>query len=445
MTTVDPKLHRDPEAGPALPEEVSAGPALLSSRSISTGVELARAFPIPEGKPAFVPAIPDESPRITIEEFRRILMSCVMTGASDITIQSDQQVRAMILGRLYRVTRRPWSPSEIDAIFSETYGNTSAQTEINGRNILDYSYELNLGNGQRQRFRVNATGILGRDDAGVEITLRALPSKTPTIEQVSISRSELASMSPREGIVIIAGATGSGKSTTMAAITRHHLEEIDVPVKIVDIQAPIEFTFRDVMTNLSGSASTIGQSEVGRHINSFAAGVHSSLRRNPNIINVGEARDYDTISAALEVALTGHLVYTTTHAGSVVDAIRRIMSFFPAGEREARGYDLISGLRFLMVQHLVTRIDRPGRIAVREYLEFTPDIREEIIVRPVSEWPSTLISIMARTFPEGSKTAKKSLFESIMPLYRAGIISKHDAITVGEKPVARAILESENV
>ena len=411
-----------------------------SARRVSPGVEHAKAFEIPEGSPSFVPAIPDESPRVNPDEFRRILMSCVLAGASDVTIQTDQQARAEIHGRLYRVTRRPWSPSEIDAILSEVYGNASAQTEINGRVVLDFSYELNLGKGNRQRFRVNATGIHGRSGSGVEITMRALPSMTPTAKQVSLSDEELSALMPRDGIVVIAGATGSGKSTTMAAITRDHLESAITPVKIVDIQAPIEYTYQDVTSNLSGSSSTIGASEVKRHIESFADGVHSALRRKPHIIMVGEARDFATISASLEASLTGHLVYTTTHAGSVVDAMRRLLSVFPAAERDARAYDLLSGLRFLMVQHLVPRQDRPGRVPIRELLEVNSSVREKLIIHPTTEWAGKLIEIMRQDGNDHIGGAlKRSLPDSVIPLYRNGTITKHDAIRIGGAEVARMI------
>jgi defect-in-organelle-trafficking protein DotB len=374
----------------------------------------------------------EEPPRISLEDFRALLMSCVMSGASDVTIQSDQQPRAEIHGVLYRATRRPWGPSEVDQVLMEVYGGANARTEINGQRVLDFSYELNLLDGSRQRFRCNAIGIFGRDGQGVEITLRALPSITPSLEGVSLTAEETAALSPRDGIVIIAGATGSGKSTTMAAITRSHLENLDRPVKIVDVQAPIEYTFRDVTNALTGSSSVIGQSEVGRHIRAFSDGVHAALRRKPNIINVGEARDFETIQASIEASLTGHLVYTTTHAGSVADAVRRLLSVFPASERESRAYDLISALRFLMVQHLLPRIDRPGRVPIREYVRFTPRLRERLLDKPINDWPLMITDEVYGRVPDaGSEDMRRSLFDAVTPLYRSGVISRDDAVRLG--------------
>lgn len=366
----------------------------------------------------------DEPTRIGMDEFRQLVRAAVENNVSDITIQSDQQPRVEIHGVLYRATRRPWTPSEVDLVLAEIYGGANARTEINGQRILDFSWEITLPDGGKQRFRVNATGIHGRDGSGIEITMRVLPSKTPNLEMVKLTPEEVVALSPRDGIVVIAGATGSGKSTTMAAITRSHLESTDRPVKIVDIQAPIEYTFRDVRERLAGSSSMIGQSEVGRHIRSFADGVHSALRRKPNIINVGEARDFETISASLEASLTGHLVYTTTHAGSVSEAMRRLLTTFPAAEREARAYDLLSSLRFMMVQHLVPRIDEPGRVPVREYLRFTDRVRYRLMATPMKEWPIMINDeVLGRCPDPGPDDMHMSLVTVTRTLEANGIIS----------------------
>lgn len=402
----------------------------LGSRRMSRGVERAKAVALDrEAYTAHV--LPEEPSRLTEDDFRCLLMSCVLSGASDVTFQSDQAPRAEIHGVLYRAMRKPLAPSDVEMILMETYGGANARAEINGQNVLDYSYELNLPDGGRQRFRVNATGIFGQDGQSVEITMRALPSKTPDLAMVQITEDEIDALTPKDGIVIIAGATGSGKSTTMAAITRYHLESSIRPVKIVDIQAPIEYTFRDVTSQMKGSPSIIGQSEVNRHIRSFADGVHSALRRKPNIINVGEARDLETISASVEASLTGHLVYTTTHAGSVSSSVRRLLAAFPGAEKEARAYDLISSLRFLMVQHLVPRVDRPGRVPVREYLRFTDRIREKLLTHPMTDW-SALID---REVSEGAKDAgeddlRMCLHDQTSRLRRTGIISKEDALRI---------------
>ena len=183
---------------------------------------------------------------------------------------------------------------------------------------------------------------------------------------------------------------------------------------------------------LQGSSSIIGQSEVGRHIRSFADGVHSALRRKPNIINVGEARDFETLSASLEASLTGHLVYTTTHASSVSDAIRRLLTIFPGSERESRAYDLISALRFLMVQHLIPRADRVGRLPVREYLRFTPEIRDVLMATPVNDWPSLVTRLVSGRQEVAQREGMRSYLPDVVAsAYTKGWISRGDAETYG--------------
>lgn len=401
------------------------------SRRVSRGVERAKAVPVdPSTFNAYM--IDYAGNRLSVEEFRELLMSAVLSGAGDITFQPDQPPRAEIHGILYRAMARSLAPSDVDMILMETYGAANARTEINGKNVLDYSYEINLPDGGRQRFRVNATGIFGRDGSGVEITMRVLPSRTPSLEKVMVGAQEIEALTPKDGIVIISGGTGSGKSTTMAAVTRYHLESSIRPVKIVDIQAPIEYTFRDVTDRIQGSSSIIGQSEVGRHIRSFAEGVHSALRRKPNIINVGEARDYATIAASMEASLTGHLVYTTTHADSVSGTLRRLLSAFPANERESRAYDLLTSLRFVMVQHLVPRVDRPGVIPVREYLRFTTRLRERLLACQMTEWPSLLNQEVAQRHPDaGPGDMRMCLTDTCRKLFLDGVIARHDALQIG--------------
>ncbi len=409
------------------------------SRRVSGGVGNSRTVEADRSRlEAFM--LRDEPPRITDDDFREFLMSCVMSGASDVTIQSDQQPRAEIHGLWYRATRKPWSPSEVEQVLAEVYGGADARTEINGRRVLDFSYEVNLADGSRQRFRVNATGIHGREGRGVEISLRALPSKTPDPAEVGLDEEVLDALKPRNGIVVVAGGTGSGKSTTLAAVTRSHLEDRDRPVKIVDIQAPIEYTFRDITGGLDGSSSIMGQSEVGKHLVSFADGIHSALRRKPDIINVGEARDHATISAALEASLTGHLVYTTTHANDVSDAVRRLLSVFPAAERDARAFDLISALRFCMVQHLPPRIDAPGRVPAREFIKFTPRLKEKLLTLPVDDWPAVLNREVAGAAEgAGAGDMRQSLPDAVIPLLRGGVISRGSALgLIGDAFVDRA-------
>lgn len=372
--------------------------------------------------------------RAAVCYLRKFLANCAKRGVSDVTLQTDREPRVEIEGRLYRYGDQPWSPSEVAAALTELYRGSHALAEINGRKVLDFSYELPSEFGDKQRFRVNGTGIEGMDSAGIEITIRILPSKTPDATFARLSDKEISEMAPRSGLVVIAGATGSGKSSTMAALIRHHLECARRPVKIVDIQAPIEFTYRDILFPKSGSASLIGQSEVGRHVPDFQSGIRSALRRKPNIISVGESRDLETVGASLEAALTGHLVYTTVHAGSVAECVRRLISVFPAQEREQRACDLAASLRFVLVQHLLPLKDCEGRVPVREYVSFGTRLRFAMLRDQSSRWPVLIEDALRepdRAAPP--KIFKKTFDQSSRALVSSGMVDPEEAIQFLEK------------
>ena len=351
--------------------------------------------------------------RITPARFRHFLLSAAAAKASDVTLQTDAQPRIEIEGNLFKLEGRPWSGTEIEELMEESYGAASGSAEIRGQKALDYSYEIPAGPGRRQRFRVNATGIYVQGGFGMELTFRVLPDDPPHVSEVGLTDAEIELMTPGRGLVIVAGATGSGKSTTLAALARHHLEDSGRRVKIVDIQAPIEFTYSRVIGKEAGSSSLIGQSEIGRHLPDFAAGVRSALRRKPHIIMVGESRDRETIAASLEAALTGHLVYTTAHAGSVHDCVRRLLASFPASEREHRAGDLGACLQFVTVQRLLPRSSGTGRTAMREWMSFSQGAGSAMLSLPSRKWPRFILNCMAgkgsgRRFQGDTRTFEQS-------------------------------------
>ena len=178
-------------------------------------------------------------------------------------------------------------------------------------------------------------------------------------------------------------------------MTRCHLENRDRSRKIIDLQAPIEYTFRDINTDAADIASFISQSEigVGRNIPTFAEGVRAAMRRAPAVINVGESRDRESMEACIEACLTGHLVNTTTHAGSIAEALRRMAFLFPPEEQEARSFDLMTSLNLIIWQRLVKTADGNGRVALREYLVFDQNVRGRFLSVPPLEWVNVVKQI----------------------------------------------------
>ena len=155
----------------------------------------------------------------------------------------------------------------------------------------------------------------------------------------------------------------------LASIIRSITENAESHRKILTYEAPIEFVF----DNVEKISSIVSQSEIPRHLPSFAAGVRNALRRKPRLILVGEARDAETISAVMEAAMTGHPVYTTLHSNNVAETIRRLVITFPAEERQGRTIDIIETVRLIISQRLLPTIDGK-RVALREYLIFDEKI-----------------------------------------------------------------------
>jgi defect-in-organelle-trafficking protein DotB len=155
---------------------------------------------------------------------------------------------------------------------------------------------------------------------GIQITIRTIPTAPPALSSLQLPQSIIDAIAPQEGVVYVTGATGSGKSTLLAAIIKELAENPDSNRKILTFESPIEFVYDSVEM----PSAVVSQSEIPRHLPSFAAGVRNALRRKPRLILVGEARDTETINAVLEAALTGHPVYTTLHTNGVAETIRRL-------------------------------------------------------------------------------------------------------------------------
>lgn len=317
--------------------------------------------------------IPNEPVRYNKAELDRILLHAVEKEASDITLQTNSPVLAEIHGRIYPITARKISNAEVGEMINFIYG-ANGTTQIYSGKDVDTHYEIRPTRGERFRFRINGTGCQVEGHDGIQITARTIPTTPPKLESLNLDPEIINSMSPKQGTVVITGATGSGKSTLLAAIIRELLEDPEANRKMLTYESPIEFVYDMIQS----PSSVIAQSEIPRHLPSFAAGVRNALRRKPGLILVGEARDPETIAAVIDAALTGHPVYTTVHSNGVADAVRRMVSTFPADERNGRALDILETLRLVVWQQLAPATDGK-RVALREYLVFNDQIRDELL------------------------------------------------------------------
>lgn len=348
---------------------------------------------------------PDEPNRFTEDMVDPFLLWCVKQGASDVSIQSDRQPYNEIHGHLHPATVRKIDAADMAVFLTRIYGPEALARLASGKD-LDVSYEIRPDRYTRIRFRVNITAILSKGRDAAQITMRALPSDPPTMKDLKIEREIVEAWAPRQGIVIITGPTGSGKTTLLAAGNRLLLERPQGCGKMITYEAPIEYVY----DNINSPRSLVSQSEIPRHLPNFAAGIRNALRRKPEVILVGEARDRETINASIEAAQTGHAVYTTTHTLGVANTVQRMLSTYEMNEREERAVALMETLRLIVTQALVPRV-QGGRIGVREWMRFPDEVREKLMDMHFTKWPSE-IQRMVNQYGRSMQKSAEIVFEA---------------------------------
>lgn len=327
---------------------------------------------------------PEEPSRFQEHHVDEFLLWCVKQGSSDVTIQTDRPVYNEISGILYPGTYRNLDAADMAIFLAKIYG-PEAQARLASAKDLDVSYEIRPDRYTRIRFRVNITAVLSKGRDSAQITMRALPSEPPTMQDLNVEKEVIEAWAPRQGMVIVTGPTGSGKTTLLAAGNRMLLERPHGCGKMVMYESPIEYVY----DTIHSPRSLVSQTEIPRHLPDFAHGVRNALRRKPEIILVGEARDRETINAAIEAAQTGHAVYTTTHTLGVSNTVARMISTYNMEEREERALALMETLRLIVTQALVPRVGG-GRIGVREWMKFPNDVREKLMDMPFTDWQGEL-------------------------------------------------------
>jgi defect-in-organelle-trafficking protein DotB len=351
---------------------------------------------------------PDEPLRLQDSHVDSLLLWCVQKRATDITIQTDRPVYVEIDGTLYPVTRRPMDSADMANVLARIYGADALAKLASGQD-LDLSYEVRPDRNTRCRFRTNITAILSRGRDSVQVTLRSLPNLPPTLLDLGIEQEIIENWAPRQGLVLITGPTGSGKTTLLAAGCRMLIEREQGCGKLLTYEAPIEYVYDAII----GPRSLVAQTEIPRHLPSFAAGVRNALRRKPNIILVGEARDRETVSAAIEAGQTGHLVYSTLHTIGVAATVRRMISVFEPTERTERAYAMMETLRLVVTQALVPKVGG-GRIGLREFMPFDENVREMLLDMPPERWTTETQRLLLRYGQTMEQSANRAFKEGLI-------------------------------
>lgn len=318
----------------------------------------------------------------SIAYFKTLMLESLAHNASDVFVQPNLPICARINGLMLALTERTLDDVEAKSILKWATGRETAETDIISGKAVNARYELfdpykkdSRGARIRYSYRVNASPIQCWGGTSAQIVMRSIPTNPPNFKDLGLTEEIVRAATPRDGIVYVAGATGSGKTTTFAAIIRYILEN-DTPIKgnLITHEEPIEFTFESVLSR----HSIIVQSQIPTHFHDFYVANREGMRRKPGLIMIGEMRDEDTIRASIEASLTGHPVFGTVHAINVAAVMRRLISRFPENERATAIFDLVETARFIMAQRLVRGIN--GKLlAAREYLIFDEEVREALI------------------------------------------------------------------
>jgi twitching motility protein PilT len=330
----------------------------------------------------------------------KIIKAAVERGASDLHIKAGDVFRARINGKLVPLTKQRLTPDQTKSIALKLMSSEEDRSRIDRMRDFDCSWGM-PGVG---RFRVN---IL-RQRSSFMIVMRVIPFTVPTIESLALPEVLKSIAESERGLVLVSGVSGSGKSSTVAAMV-HHINRT-LHKHVVTIENPIEFLHRDL-------SCSITQREVGVDTESLAIGLRAALRQDPDVVVLGDVSDAATIDTALKAAETGRLVVGTVATPDVITTVERVIGTLPSAEREVGRLRFSESVRAVVSQQLLPKRDDDGRIPLVEILIATPAVREAL---KEAERMSQIKKIMA----DGRKDIGSQTFDQhLEELLEAGQIS----------------------
>ena len=347
----------------------------------------------------------------TLELFNNLLQLAVDNGASDVHIKTNKPALLRINGHLEPVDMDPLVVNQVLAFiedscppqFIERWGTD---------NQVDYSYRLvDVG-----RFRVNAFYQRGTPS----IVFRYVKDKPPTFEQLNLDEKLFVDLCKQpDGIMLVCGPTGCGKSSTLAAMLNWINNNMDK--HIVTLEDPIEFTYSDIK-------SSFDQREVGIDTPSFEQGMKTVLRQDPDMILIGEMRDSDTFNTALTAAETGHYVFGTLHSSSAQQSIQRLFEYYPPTQHAGLRRQIAGSLRATITQRLVPALDGNGRLPILECFVLDALARTIIGEGKFEKIPAVVEA--------GKDSGSRSFNQDLFRLIKDGKISRNTGLSVSPNPKA---------
>ncbi len=340
-----------------------------------------------------------------------LLKLAVDSGASDVVIKSNKPGYVRLSGQLKPVDMDPITSPEAQAFIEEHCPSVFLpKWEQDGQ--VDYAYAAE-GVG---RFRVNGFHQRGL----VSIVMRHIKSRVPVFEELGLQSDPLLNLAKaKDGILLVCGATGSGKSSTMAAMLNWINQHMDK--HIITIEDPIEYTFQD-------EKSLFQQREIGLDVPNFELAIKSVLRQNPDIILIGEMRDKETFETAISAAETGHLVFSTMHAATVSQSLTRLFEFFPPEQQIQARRQIAGSLRGFICQKLIPALEGGGRVPANEILNADTVVRNLILEGQFDK----IQGILEGTGDSTSYSFNKDIYR----LIKEGKISKADGLRFSPNPQA---------
>jgi len=341
----------------------------------------------------------------------KIIKAAVDRGASDLHIKAGDVFRARINGKLVPLTKQRLTPDQTKAIALRLIASEEDRARID--KIRDY--DCSWGMPGIGRFRVN---IL-RQRSSFMIVMRVIPFDVPTFESLKLPAVLGQVAAAERGMILVTGVTGSGKSSTMAAIINHINQ--NQQRHILTLENPIEFLHRDINCSVT-------QREIGTDTDDFRMGLRAALRQDPDVVLIGEMRDAETIDTAMKAAETGHLLVSTLHTPDAVTTISRIVSMFPPEEQEISRLRLAEALHAVVSQRLLPRADGQGRAAALEVMLCTGTARD--MIKDKNRTPELHDYIKESREQYGMQTFDQHL----MDLVADGLVTYETAVTASSNP-----------
>jgi twitching motility protein PilT len=341
----------------------------------------------------------------------KIIKAAVARGASDLHIKAGDVFRARINGKLVPLTKQRLTPEQTKVIARRFIPNEEDRDRLDRLKDFDCSWGM-PGVG---RFRVN---IL-RQRSSFMIVMRVIPFEVPSFESLKLPAVLSTIASAERGMILIAGVTGSGKSSTMAAVVNHINQTQHKHV--LTLENPIEFLHRDVN-------SSVTQREIGVDTDSFRVGLRAALRQDPDVVMLGEMRDAETVDTALKAAETGHVLISALHTPDAVTTINRIIAIFPTEEQEVARQRLADALQAVVCQRLLARADGLGRVAAVEILICTSVARD--MIGDPERMPELEDYVAASREQYGMQTLDQHLGD----LVAEGVITYETAVAASSDP-----------